>query len=430
MGDPVLDDLIRRAGASNLDLREAQARIFEARARLGFTSGQRLPSVDAFGSYSYGKFVSEKGPLKPLADVVDGFDTTSLFSTGIDATWEIDVFGRIRRSVESAAAGYDASLEDYRDVLVTLFAEVAANYVDVRSLQDRIAYAIENADAQRASVTLTRDLHDAGASSALDVSQAESNLASTEAVIPLLNIALSYALHRLAVLLGEPPGALYEELGRRGAIPAASSGVATGIPADLLRQRPDVRRAERLLASQTARIGVATADLYPRFSLSGFFALEATDLSDLGGGATWSIVPGLRWNLFDRGRIRNAIQVEEARTEQALVRYEKTVLRALEDVENALTAFRLEQIRRESLLVAVTATTRTVELSEIQYRSGLTDFRNVLDAQRSLFVQQDQLASSDGLVTRSLIALYKALGGGWAPTTPDVTDESPDDGQR
>ncbi|MEE8524860.1 MAG: efflux transporter outer membrane subunit [Thermoanaerobaculia bacterium] len=429
LGDPVLEDLIRRAGASNLDLREALARILEARARLGVVSGQRLPAVDASAFYSYGK-PSDQGVLEPLADLVGGFDAAGLYNGGLDASWEIDVFGRIRRSVESAAAGYQASIEDYRDVLVSLFADIALNYVDVRSLQDRIAYAEANAEAQRASVKLTRDLHDAGASSALDVSQAESNLAATEAEIPALEIALSFALHRLAVLLGEAPGTLQEELGRAGTIPAPPAEVATGLPADLLRQRPDVRRAERQLAAQSARIGVATADLYPRFSLSGFFALEATDVSGLGDGSTWGIVPGLRWSLFDGGRIRSAIQVEEALTEQALVRYEKTVLRALEEVENALVAFSLEQRRRESLRAAVVATERTVELVEIQYRSGLTDFQNVLDAQRSLFVRQDQLAVSDGQVTRNLIALYKALGGGWDPAAPAAVDEPPGDGER
>ncbi|MCP3960486.1 MAG: efflux transporter outer membrane subunit [bacterium] len=417
LDDPVLTGLIRRAGSSNLDLREAMARILEARARLGVASGQKLPDVDASAFFSYGE-QSDQGPLGSLADLIGGFDAQELYNAGVDASWEIDVFGRIRRSVESAAAGYEASIEDYRDVLVTMYAEVALNYVEARALQDRIAYALENAEAQRASVALTRDLHDAGASSALDVSQAESNLAATEAAIPALEIALSFALHRLAVLLGEPPGALYGELSQASTIPASPAEIATGLPAEALRQRPDVRRAERQLAAQSARIGVATADLYPRFSLSGFFALEATDVSNLGDGATWGIVPGLRWNLFDGGRVRSAIQVEEARTEQALVRYERTILRALEEVENALVSYTLEQRRRERLQAAVTATQRTVELVEIQYRSGLTDFQNVLDAQRSLFVQQDQLATSEGQVTRNLIALYKALGGGWDPESP------------
>ena len=224
--------------------------------------------------------------------------------------------------------------------------------------------------------------------------------------------------------IGEPPGSLYDELGGAGKIPATPEEVATGVPAEALRQRPDVRRAERLLASQNARIGVATADLYPRFSLSGFFALEANDVSDLGDGNTWGIVPGLRWNLFDGGRIRSNIDAEEARTQQALVRYEKTVLRALSEVENSLVAYALEQRLRDHLQVAVAATERTVELVEIQYRSGLTDFQNVLDAQRTLFVQQDLLATSEGQVVRNLIGLYRALGGGWDPAAAEEPPEA------
>jgi multidrug efflux system outer membrane protein len=414
LDDPVLSDLIHRSRAANLDLREATARILEARARLGVASGQHFPELDLQAFYSYGQ-QSDVGTLEPLADLIGGFDSQSLYNAGFDASWEIDVFGRIRRSVESAAAGYEASIEDWRDVLVTLYADVAATYVEVRSLQDRIAYAKNNAEAQRASVSLTRDLHDAGASSALDVSQAESNLASTEAAIPALEIGLAFSLHRLAVLLGEPPSSLYDELSGEGKIPVPPASVATGLPAEALRQRPDVRRAERQLASQTARIGVATADLYPRFSLSGFFAFEARDVSNFGDGATWGIVPGLRWNIFAGGRIRSNIDLQEARTEQALVRYERTVLRAFQEVEDTLVAYALEQRLRDHLQVAVAATERTVELVEIQYRSGLTDFQNVLDAQRTLFVQQDNLASSEGQVVRNLIGLYKALGGGWDP---------------
>ena len=422
LGDPKLEELIGRAGESSLDLREARSRIREARAGLGVASGQRLPNVAATGFASRNK-LSDHGPLEPLADLVGGLDPASLYSAGFDASWEIDVFGRIRRSVESASAGYQASIEDYRDVLVSLFAEVAINYVEVRTLQDRIAYALANAAAQRESVGLTGDLHQAGASSALDVAQAESNLAATEALIPSLEIGLSRALNRLAVLLGEAPGSLYQELADGGEIPSPPAEVATGLPVDLLRQRPDVRRAERQLAAQSARIGVATSDLYPRFSLSGFFALEARSLSDLTDGSSWGIVPAVRWNIFDRGRIRSAIEVEEARAEQAVVRYERAVLRALEEVENALVAYSLEQRRRERLGAAVAATERTVELVRIQYRSGLTDFQNVLDAQRSLFQQQDQLAASDGQVSRNLIALYKALGGGWHPAAPEADGE-------
>ncbi len=415
LGDPTLEDLVRRAEAANLELRLAMARIREARARLGVASGQRLPDLDASGSASVQQ-QSDEGLLRPLAQLSPGgFDSTELYDVGFDASWELDVFGRIRRSVESADAAYQASVEDYRDVLVTLFAEVARTYVDVREFQDRITYAEANAAAQRASLGLTTDRYDAGATSEIDVRQAESNLKTTEAAIPTLEIALHFALNRLAVLLGEPPGALHDELMAPGAIPQPTATLVAGVPAELMRQRPDLRGAERRLAAQTARIGVTKADLYPRFSLSGFFAVQATDVSNLGDGTTWGVSLPFRWNLFDGGRIRSAVQVEEARTEQALVAYERSLLFALEEVENSLTSYALELHRRDRLGEAVAATQRTVELADIQYRAGLTDFRTVLEAQRSLAIQQDSLASSEGQLVRNLISLYKALGGGWDP---------------
>jgi len=421
LGDPVLEDLIRRAETANLDLRLAVARIREARARLGVASGQKVPVIDVSGSVS-GSQQSDEGPLEPLARLIPGgFDAMELYDVGFDASWEIDVFGRIRRSVEAAGAAYDASVEDHRDVLVALLAEVARTYVDVRELQDRISYAETNAEAQRASFDLTRDRYDAGATSEIDVAQAESNLRNTEAAIPSLEIALRFALNRLAVLLGETPGTLDAELSAPGSIPQPAAELVAGVPAELLRQRPDLRGAERRLAAQTALIGVATADLYPRFSLSGFFAVQATAIGDLGDGTTWGISLPIRWNLFDRGRIRSAIQVEEALAEQALVAYERSLLFALEEVENALTAYALERKRRDHLAGAVAASQRTVELADIQYRAGLTDFQNVLDAQRFLTQQQDLFAGSEGQLVQNLIALYKALGGGW---DPDATDES------
>ena len=424
LGDPKLEELIKRAETANLDLRLAVARIREARARVGFASGQKMPDLEASGSASVGQ-QSEEGVLKPIADLTPGgFDTRELYDVGFDASWELDVFGRIRRSVESAGAAYQASVEDYRDVLVTLFAEVARTYVDVRELQDRISYAEANAEAQRASLRLTRDLYEEGATSEIDVRQAESNLNTTEAAIPALEIGLHFALNRLAVLLGEPPGALDDELSVPGSIPRPAAELVAGVPAELLRQRPDLRGAERRLAAQTALIGVSKAALYPQFSLSGFFAVQATNAGDLLDGATWGISLPFRWNLFDGGRVRSLIQVEEARTEQALVVYENALLVALEEVENSLTSYALELQRRDRLARAVTALQQTFELANIQYRAGLTDFRNVLQAQRSLFVQQDSLAGSEGQRIRNLISLYKALGGGWDPNESELISEN------
>ncbi len=415
LDDPTLVSLIERSGASNLDLREAVARINEARANLGIVSGERLPRVDAAADASRSQ-LSSNGALDQVAPD-GGFKAQNLFNLGIDASWEIDVFGRIRRSIESAQASYEASLEDYRDVMVTLFAEVARNYIGVRETQQRIRFAETNAAAQRSTLRLTRERHDAGATSGLDVVQAESNLRNTEAQIPSLKIQLNTYLNSLAVLLGEYPGALNNELEPVAPLPLPPAELTVSIPADLLRQRPDIRGRERALAAQTARIGVATADLYPRFSLSGFFAVTARDLGDLfnGDSVAWGISLPIRWQLFDRGRIRSAIDLEQARTDQALVGYERTVLQAFAEVENSLVAYSLERSRRDSLAAATSATQRAVELVSIQYQEGLADFQNVLDMERSLSTQQDQLAVSEGQILQDLIALYKALGGGWDP---------------
>lgn len=415
LDDPVLVSLIERAEASNLDLREAVARINQARANLGIVSGERLPRVDAAGDGSRSR-LSDNGALDQVAPE-GGFKAQNLFGLGLDASWEIDVFGRIRRSIEAAQASYEASLEDYRDVLVTLFAEVARNYIGVRESQTRILFAEANAAAQRSTLRLTRERHDAGATSGLDVVQAESNLRNTEAQIPSLKIQLKTYLNTLAVLLGEYPGALDEELSSDAPMPLPPPELTIFIPADLLRQRPDIRSRERSLAAQTAKIGVATADLYPRFSLSGFFAVSARDVGDLldGDSVTWGISLPIRWQLFDRGRIRSAIDLEHARTDQALALYERTVLQAFAEVENSLVAYSLERTRRDSLAAATDATQRAVELVSIQYQEGLADFQNVLDMERSLSTQQDQLAVSEGQILQDLIALYKALGGGWDP---------------
>jgi NodT family efflux transporter outer membrane factor (OMF) lipoprotein len=423
LDDPVLVSLIERAGASNLDLREAVARINEARANLGIVSGERLPRVDAAGDASRSQ-LSDNGALGQVAPD-GGFKARNLFDLGLDASWEIDVFGRIRRSIESAQASYQASLEDYRDVLVTLFAEVAGNYIGVRETQTRIRFAEANAAAQRATLRLTRERHDAGATSGLDVVQAESNLRNTEAQIPSLKIQLNTYLNTLAVLLGEYPGALDEELSSEAPMPLPPPELMISIPADLLRQRPDIRSRERSLAAQTARIGVATADLYPRFSLSGFFAVSAREVGDLFGGdsVTWGISLPIRWQLFDRGRIRSAIDLEQARTDQALALYERTVLQAFAEVENSLVAYSLERTRRDSLAAATDATQRAVELVSIQYQEGLADFQNVLDMERSLSSQQDQLAVSEGNILQDLIFLYRALGGGWDPNQEQVPAE-------
>ena len=405
--DPTLNKLIEQATAENLDLKNAYASVTEAQALLGIAAGEKWPTVDGTGFYSRDR--ASKNGLTPAAG------KTNLHSVGLDSSWEIDVFGRISRSVEAAMATLEVSQENYRDVLVSLYSGVAQSYIDVRSLQARIRYAENNAKAQRETLKLTKDRREAGLVPQLDVHQAELILATTEASIPLLRQNESQAIHRLSVLVGHPPAALYETLTIDGNIPKTQEEIMVGLPAELLRQRPDIRRAERNLAAQTADIGVATAALYPQFSLSGTFALQAQHLDDTGDweSRTWGFGPAMRWNLFAGNRIRSSIKVQEAQAEQAMIQYEQTVLLALEDVENAMVAYAREQDRFQSLQRAVVAAEKSVELVQTLYENGLTDFQNVLDMQRSMTQQQDQFATSEGQVAKNLVAIYTSLGGGW-----------------
>ena len=409
--DPTLVRLIDRARTANLDVRRAVARVRESRAAVAVVAGGRLPVIDAVPGVS----VSRASP----ATLPPGFDSavTASATVGAALSWEPDVFGRVSRGVEAAIADYDAAVEDVRDVLVSLSAEVALSYVDARTTQERLAVAHDNLRSQEESLRLTRDRFEAGLTSALDVAQAETNLYDTRSRIPPLERALASAFNRLAILLAEAPGALAGELRDGGPIPAPRATGAVGIPADIVRQRPDVRRAERRLAAQTARIGVAAADLYPRFSLGGAFSFDVGNVGDRAGFG-WNVLPGLRWNLFDRDRIHRRIDVEEERAAQALADYERTMLAALEDVENAMVAYGREQERRVRLQEAVAAAQRAVDLVRTQYVAGLTDFQNVLDSQRSLFNLGDQLADANGAVVGHLVTLYRALGGGWDVTDP------------
>ncbi len=414
-GDPVLDGLIQRAGQGNLSLKAAFSRVNQARAARGVAASGWYPQVNALGDITKAK--ASEGIFPDDIPVLGGTNTT--YRAGFDATWEIDVWGRISRGVEASDASIEASVEDYRNVIVVLFAEVAINYFEIRALQERIHFAEANVKSQRGMVTLTQDRLDAEIAPELDVRQAELNLFSTESTIPGLKAALLIAINRLGVLLGEEPGALREELLVKKPLPDAPNQIVIGLPANLLRQRPDIRRAERQLAAQTALIGVATADLYPRFTLSGMLTQASVGSSRFfdSGSTAWSIVPGVRWNIFSGGLIRSNIEVTEAQTEQALIAYEATVLLALEEVENALVNYQQERARRDLLRRTVGAATRSVELVEILYRTGVTNFQNVLDMQRSLAVQQDELAASEGRVVQFLVSLYKALGGGWQPDT-------------
>ena len=411
--DPILNDLIEKARQSNLSLKIALSGIAASRARLGIVSGRELPNANVYGSASRFKH-SDHGPLEQLAPP-NGFDGQNMFALGVDALWEIDVFGRIRRQIEAAGAEYQASIEDYRDVMVTLFAEVALAYVEIRSCQRQIQCAEANAATQRKMLELTRARYNSGISSKLDMAQALSNLSNTEAAIPPFRIRLHSIINRIAVLLDMNTETLHAKLGKPAPIPLARKNIGIGVPADLLRQRPDIRMAEKELAAQTALIGAATADLYPRFAISGFFGLETGSFSDMGGGSSlaWGIRSPIKWNFFSGGKTRSNIAFHKEIAQQDLFKYKDTVLRAMEEVKNAIVAHKQEKIRRNWLLAAVAATREAVDLVVVQYETGLTDFNNVLVTQKSLFNQQDELVVSQANVVLNLIRLYKALGGGW-----------------
>jgi len=419
--DETLNDLINRATTNNLNLKTAAARIEQARALRGVASSEFFPAFSAEGA---------GGGTGSSSDAIDDGD---FYSAGVRMGWELDLWGRVRRSVESAGASLQATEENYRDLMVLLYADVANSYINVRTLQKRIALAERNLAAQAETMELTQNRFDAGLVPALDISQAELNKSRTEATLPPLRQALVETVNRLGVLLGEMPYALESELLQGKAvvcaecghehsvelelpelsIPTASGVITPSLPADLVRQRPDIRRAERELAAQNAQIGVAVADFYPAFSLPGSLVVET------GGITTYRLGPQIRWNLFSGGRIRSQVRAEKAATQAALHAYEQTVLLALEEVEDSLAAYAYEQDRVQLLETAAVSAEKSVELVSELYRSGLTDFQNVLNMEQALLVQQDELAASRGRVSTGLITIYKALGGGWAPPSED-----------
>ncbi|MEW6379261.1 MAG: efflux transporter outer membrane subunit [bacterium] len=402
LNDPVLTSLISRAVNGNLDLRSSRARLREARARRGISESDRYPTLDATGSASLSRS--------------DGRES-KLFKAGFDAAWEMDLFGRVQRSTEAAQADIEASRENMRDVLVSLSAEVALNYVEVRLYQTRLAIAEKSRKAQEETYNLTLWRSEAGLTGSLDVERAKSNLEETRSSIPSLQAGLEQAMNRLALLLGKKPGSLHEELSQTAPVPVAPVEIAVGVPAEALRRIPAVRQAERRLAAQTARVAAANAQRYPTFGLTGSIGLESLTLNDLFTSATQILRIGsnITWPLFDAGRIRQNVEVQDALLEQAVIEYERAVLTALKDVEDALVAYAKEQVRRQHLEEASQAAQRAEALAESQYSAGLIDFQAVLDAQRSTLSLQNQLAASDSEVTSSLIRLYKALGGGWIP---------------
>jgi len=410
--DPALSNLVERAVSNNKDLKVALTRIRQSRAELGIADKQLDPSVS--GSAQYRRTQSGS----PTAEDPDPalFSTGSnYFDAGFDASWEIDLFGKKHRTIEAAAAQLEASEEGFRSVLVSLASETADNYVELRTLQQQMEIVRRNLQLQEKALDVLEDQAEAGLISYLQVRQARYNIESTRSRIPVYNASIEETMNALAILLGETPGGLHRELSVLGSIPVPRVEIAVGIPADILRRRPDIRNAERALAAQTARIGAATADLYPVFSLSGALGMTASSLdaffSDESPGI--SIAPFISVPLFNRDRIRDQIEIQSAIQERYLIEYETTVLDAIKEVRDAMISYGEEQKRYRILEKGAAEARSALNIAEEQFRSGLVSFLNVLDAQRSLLSFEETQVGSRGNITRSLIKLYKALGGGW-----------------
>jgi multidrug efflux system outer membrane protein len=459
--DPELNSLIARAEKGNLNLQSTQSHLLQARAQRGVVGADLWPQINADGGYQNGRgsknvvipsgafgfsgfgspaatptvrpavvsattpipaaptqSASVSGssiPLSPLGQGGLPGVETQLYQGGFDASWELDVFGGQRRSIEAADADIGASLEDEHDMLLSLEAEVARDYIELRSNQWQLQIADDNLHAQQETLELTRSRYRAGFVTQLDVARESAQVASTAATLPVFEQNVRTSIHELGILLGEDPDALSQELSAAGAMPPVPAQIPLGVPAELLRRRPDIRRAERQLAAATARIGEATADLYPKFNITGELGIDSSKINTLveWNSRYFGINPGVSWDIFDAGKIRSNINVQKELTRQAALNYQQTVLVALGEVEDALSSYRLEQLRRKALADAVDASEQSVELAKQQYEQGVIDFESVLDAQRSLFEAQTVLAQSDELISTDIVALYKALGGGW-----------------
>jgi NodT family efflux transporter outer membrane factor (OMF) lipoprotein len=409
--DPVLDQLVQTAYEQNLSLQIAGLRVLEARAQLGIVTGNLYPqSQSVSGNYSY-----NRGRETPVTDRY-----FSQAGTGFDAAWELDFWGKFRRGIESADANLIANIASYDDVLVTLTAEVARNYVLIRTLEERIRLARENIKIQQRSLELTTNQFETGSVTELDMQQATTQLRNTQASVPNLLISLEQAQHALSILMGMPPRDLNEILGTTTDIPTAPAEVAAGIPADLLRRRPDIKQAELQAAAQSAQIGIADAELLPSFTLLGSIGWNVNnagddDLGDLfdSNNLAFSTGPSFQWKILNYGRLKNQVRVQDARFQQLLTNYENIVLNAAGEVENAISSFLHSRVEAEYRQQSAAAAKRSADLSMLQYTEGVSLYQSVLDATRSLASQQDAYAVTRGNIATSVIALYKALGGGW-----------------
>lgn len=414
--DPILDWLIERAYLNNLNVRVAGVRVLEARAQLGVATGNLYPQNQQLTGSLNKIHLSQRASQAAFSHIFDYAQT----QLGLSASWEIDFWGKFRRAIESADAEFQAAVANYNTALVSLTADVAHAYVTIRTVEKRLDIARQNVDTQQANLRLAKIRYEGGTTSERDVEQARTVLASTKASIPTLEIELRQQQNALSFLLGMPPSRIGDLLIGHAQIPSPPSEVVVGVPADLLRRRPDVRAAELRAAAQSASIGVTEAALYPAFSLTGTFGLLSTDVGSfaLGDVFLWksrtaNFGPSLQWNIFNYGQITNQVRVQDARFQALLISYRNTVLDAQREVEDNLVAFLRSQERAQSLGESIAAARHSLELATLQYRQGITDFTTVLTAQQDLLNEQDSLAVTLGDISNNLVGVYRALGGGW-----------------
>ena len=409
--DPVLDELVETARLNNNSLEIAGIRVLEAQAQLGVATGLQYPQVQvASGNATY---------ISP-ANTAQVTSNHWQFGLGASASWEIDFWGRFRRGIESADAAFMASVAAYDQAQVLLTAAVVDIYTVIRATEAQLAMSHENVKIQQRSYEIAKVLFNNGADSELDMQQARTLLLSTEATIPGLEIALAQSRNALSTLLNQAPGSVKSILANGSGVPAVPENIAVGVPADMLRRRPDVRQAEYLAMAQNALIGLAKADLYPSFSLTGSIGLGSSTLGDSDFGdlfssdaLTWSIGPSFVWPFLNYGRIKNNVRVQDARLQQALINYREIVLQAAREAEDAMAG--LIGTRKQHLILeeTVVSAVRSNELSTLRYSEGFSDYERVLNAQQALFSQQQRFITNQSDIVRNVISLYKALGGGW-----------------
>ena len=440
--DPELTSLIERARDANPNLQQAALRIDEARAQIKVVDARDLPTASFDNSYGR-TALSPNGALSlfggggggqtaaqagaggiPSTLVPFSLPPFDLFQTGFDASWEIDLFGRVRRGVESAGAQAQAIVEDRNDAMVSVYAEIARSYIQLRGTQRLIAITQDNLKAQKAAYDLTHAQAQGGETSNLDVETASAEVATTEAQLPTLGDDQTHAINALSLLLGLEPGALQQELETAKPLPANPPSIPMGLPSDLARRRPDIRRAEAELHAATANIGVATADLYPRLTMSGSFGLQAIRFNKLGDWASkfYNFGPALSIPIFNGATDAN-ISVQEIRQKEAALTFRTTVLSALHDVENAVSSYGAQQARLRALKLASDANAHSLNLAQQRYKAGLSSFLDVLDAERRLYSSQTGVAQSEVAISTNLIAVYKALGGGWEMPGSDAAPD-------